>query len=295
MATLLHERGGLYTPLVQFVLFTDNIADLTVAQACAAAKAAGFDGLDLTLRPGGHVRPEDAERGLAEARRIADDAGVTIPMVTTGITDTDSPYAEAIFAAAAHYGARKLKLGYWPYRPFGTLALQIDECRARLERLVRLGDRYKVLPCVHPHSGRNVASSGPLLYLVLKGFGPGDVGAYVDPMHMTIEGGVAGWELGLDLVAPWVALLGVKNYRWLAADRDARGQQRYRWEYVPLEDGQAPLFEILSYLQLLKFDGIASLHSEYKGESSFRRLSTPELLEQSAADLRYLKKLWNGR
>ena len=25
-----------------------------------------------------------------------------------------------------------------------------------------------------------------------------DAGAYVDPMHMTIEGGVAGWELGLD-------------------------------------------------------------------------------------------------
>jgi hypothetical protein len=35
---------------MRFALFTDNLADLTVDRACAAAKSAGFDGLDLTLR-----------------------------------------------------------------------------------------------------------------------------------------------------------------------------------------------------------------------------------------------------
>jgi predicted amidohydrolase len=35
----------------------------------------------------------------------------------------------------------------------------------------------------------------------------------------------------------------------------------------------------------------ATLHSEYKGETSFRRMNTPELLAQSEADLRYLKEL----
>jgi hypothetical protein len=38
---------------------------------------------------------------------------------------------------------------------------------------------------------------------------------------------------------------------------------------------------------------IVSLHSEYKGDSSFRKLTTPELLEQSAADLRYLKGVFD--
>ena len=40
-----------------------------------------------------------------------------------------------------------------------------------------------------------------------------------------------------------------------------------------------------------EYDGIVSLHSEYKGESSYRRLTTPQLLTQSAADLMYLKKV----
>ena len=129
---------------MRYVLFTDNLADLSVAGACDAAKAAGFDGLDLTLRPGGHVRPEDAEAGLAEARRTADRAGVDIPLVSTAITDVDSPHAEAIFAAAAHYGARRLKLGYWEYRPFGTLADQVEQARQKLRRVVALGRKYHV-------------------------------------------------------------------------------------------------------------------------------------------------------
>jgi sugar phosphate isomerase/epimerase len=278
---------------MQCVLFTDNLADLSIPQACAGAKEAGFDGLDLTLRPGGHVRPENAEMGLSAARQAADASGMAIPMVSTGLTDADSPHAEAIFAAAAHYGARRLKLGYWEYRPFGTLANQVSEARARLERLAQLGRKYHVLPCVHCHSGRFIASGGAMLYLILRDFDPADVGAYVDPMHMTIEGGRAGWEMGLDLVAPWLALVGIKNFRWLPGERDRAGQQRFRWEYCPLADGQAPLPEFVAYLKQLKYDGIVSLHSEYKGQTSFRRLTTPELLKQSAADLVYLRRLFS--
>lgn len=277
---------------MQFVLFTDNLADLSIADAAAAARKAGFDGLDLTLRPGGHVLPEHAEAGLATARQDAERAGAAIPMISTAITDTSSPHAEAILAAAAHYGARHVKLGYWDYQPFGTLAQQIDRARQQLGRVIELAGKYHVLPCVHCHSGRYVASGGALTYLLLKDFRPGEVGAYVDPMHMTIEGSRSGWELGLDLLAPWIALVGMKNFRWLPAARDAAGQQRYRWEYVPLSEGQAPLPEFVAYLKQLNYDGIVSLHSEYKGETSFRRLSTPELVEQSAADLKYLRRLF---
>ena len=60
----------------------------------------------------------------------------------------------------------------------------------------------------------------------------------------------------------------------------------------PLADGQAPLPEFMAYLQQqLKYDGVASLYSEYQGDTNFRRLSTDELLEQSAKDLTYLKSL----
>ncbi|MFO0946095.1 MAG: TIM barrel protein [Planctomycetota bacterium] len=276
---------------MQFVLFTDNLSTLDVTSACQAAKHAGFDGLDLTLRPGGHVLPENAEMGLASARQVADANGMSIPMISTAVNDVESPHAEAIFAAAAHYGVRRIKLGYWAYRPFGTCAAQIDKAKEKLAGLVRLGAKYNVLPCVHVHSGRELACSGTGLFLILRDFKPGEVGAYVDPMHMSVEGGNAGWEIGLDLLAPWIALVGIKNFRWVEKGRDTKGQLRFFPQYVPLADGQAPLPEFVSYLRSLGYDGIVSFHSEYTGGNSFRSLSTSELLAQSKADLAYFKTL----
>jgi sugar phosphate isomerase/epimerase len=271
---------------MQYVLFTDNLASLKIADVCREAKRAGFDGLDLTMRGGGHVPPEKAEVGLAEAKRVADAEGVTIPMVTSGVTDVDTPHAEAVFAAAAHYGARHIKLGYWRYEPFGTILKQIDDARAKLERLAKLAEKYNVVACVHVHSGNVLANGGPMLYLILRGFEAAKhVGAYVDPMHMTAEGGIMGWEMGLDLLAPWVALVGVKNFRWKERGRDDKGQLRFAPEYVALQDGQAPLPDFVARLRQLKYDGVVSLHSEYKG------ITVPELLEQSRKDLAYFKTL----
>ncbi|MEJ7592512.1 MAG: TIM barrel protein [Planctomycetaceae bacterium] len=274
---------------MQFVLFTDNLADLSIQEACRAAKQAGFDGLDLTLRPAGHVQPENAEQGLAEAHSIADEEGVSIPMVSTGVTAADAPFAEDVIAAA-HRRIRSIKLGYWRYEPFGSLAKQLDEARRKLEGIVALARRYHIRPCLHVHSGP-ILSNGPLLYLLLKDFPPADVGAYVDPMHMSYEGAGSGWEMTLDLLAPWVALVGVKNYLLAPTERDQYGQQRFQVKYAPLADGIAPLPQFFQRLKQIGYDGIVSLHSEYKGAHSFRRLTTPELLEQSAADLRYLKQV----
>ena len=94
---------------------------------------------------------------------------------------------------------------------FGTLLKQIDSARKRLENLIKLTTRYEIQPCVHVHSGDILANGGSILYLILKDFDPKTVGAYVDPMHMTVEGGLSGWEMGLDLVAPWVSLVGISS------------------------------------------------------------------------------------
>jgi sugar phosphate isomerase/epimerase len=274
---------------MKFVLFTDNLADLSIREASRAAKNAGFDGLDLTVRPGGHVRPDNASNGLPDAQKIADEEGAPILMITTAITAAESDHAENIINAA-HARIPAFKLGYWHYQPFGTLAKQLDDARRKLDGIVRLCRRYHIRPCVHIHSGP-ILSNGPLSYLLLKDFAPTDVGAYVDPMHMSYEGAASGWEMTLDLLAPWVTLVGLKNYTLTAKDRDKFGQRKANMQYAPLADGFAPLPQFFQRLRQIGFDGVVSLHSEYKGEHSFRHLSTTELLEQSAIDLRYVKQM----
>ena len=276
---------------MKYGLFTDNLSDMKIEQVCSEVKKRGFDGLDLTLRPGGHVLPKDAEVGLAHAHQVAMKETIEILMASTAITGTGSPFARDIIASCAHYGIRQIKLGYWRYEPFGSLLKQIDTARRKLEGLIKLTREFGIQPCVHVHSGQILANGGSILYLILKDFDPRTVGAYADPMHMTVEGGLSGWEMGLDLIAPWVSLVGVKNFVWKPNGRDEHGQARFRTVYVPLADGQAALPRFVSRLKELKYDGTVSLHSEYKGGSSFRSLSSPELLDLSAVDLKYFKGL----
>ena len=87
---------------MKYVLFTDNLADLKIERVCREARQRGFDGLDLTLRPGGHVLPRNAETGLSHAHQVAMREKVEIPMASTAINGTDSPFARDVIAACAH-------------------------------------------------------------------------------------------------------------------------------------------------------------------------------------------------
>jgi len=272
---------------MQFVLFTDNISELTIRDACRGAKQAGFEGLDLTVRNGGHVLPERVELGLPDADRIADAEGMTIPLIETSIQEATSPHAEKIIAAA-HERDRTFKLGYWRYEPFGTLLKQLDDARRKLESVVRLARRYYIRPCVHVHSGP-VLTNGLLLYQLLKDYTPEELGAYVDVMHMTLEGGRSGWEMTLDLVAPWITVVGIKDFVFQGTARDEFGQQRFQTAFVPIGDGMVPLPQFFARLKQLKFAGIVSFHAEYKKPP--RPFTTPQLLEQSARDLQFLKQI----
>src|SRR5262245_33114812 len=111
---------------MQLVMFSKHLGTMPVPEAAAVIRELGFDGVDLTVRPGGHVLPEAVEAVLPAAVAALRDQGLAVPMITTGVTSAAQPEAEAIFHTAAAQGIRRLKLGYWPYRPFGELRAQLD-------------------------------------------------------------------------------------------------------------------------------------------------------------------------
>lgn len=277
---------------MKLACFTESFQDRSVEEVCHRFKNMGLDGLDLTVRPGGHIEPADAVEKLPLAVKSAQEAGVEILMLTTAITDADRD-AERLIATASEQGIDRIKLGYYRYSQFGTLAKQIGDVRTRLEGVAKLAGKYSVLPCVHIHSGSMIPSHGTMLYELLRGMSPTEIGAYVDPMHMTIEGGSDGWRQGLDLLAPWIGLCSVKNFSWERGERDRLGQQRWYIQKVPVADGVAPLPEFFAILKKLGYDGTYTLHSEYKGKGSFKDLDTDGCLAQTAEDLAYVKTLFS--
>src|SRR3569833_890244 len=275
---------------MQLACFAKSFQDMPFDKFCRTLYQMGFDGVDLTVRKGGVGEPADVAEQLPKAVNTLHEQGLKFLFLTTDLTDADET-ADRVFGTAASLGVDRLKLGYYRYVPFGKLAAQIEEARIRVEGLAKLGRKHGILPCVHIHSGNYIPSHGTLLYELIKDMPPNEVGAYLDPYHMTAEGGIAGWQQGVDLLAPWVALVAIKNFAWERTTRDKSGQMRWATRTVPLAEGVAPLPNFVAVLKKLGYDGTYSLHSEYKGSHSFKDMTTDECLAQTAEDLKYFRSI----
>jgi sugar phosphate isomerase/epimerase len=275
---------------MQLVMFTKHIQDLSIAEASRRVKAIGFDGLDLTVRPGGHVVPERVGTDLPKAVADAHGEGLSIPMISTAITSATTPHAEATLAAAAHDDIRKIKLGYWNIAKGSNLRDAMDRVRRDLDGLEKLAETYQVTLGVHNHSGAPYVNCQPaILWMLVRDRDPNRIAAYFDPGHAAVEGGSGGWRQGFELLAPQTRLVAIKDFAW----KSEPGKPKAVWQsvYVPLRDGIVPWPEFFERLSKTSFDGPISLHSEYKERGTWRVLNTPELLEQTAADLAFVKAL----
>jgi len=277
---------------MQWIMFSKMLGTLNVVEAGARIKEIGFEGVDLTVRPGGHVLPENAAGGLAPAVEALRSMGLCVPMISTGITAADEEYARDIFRAAAECGIRRLKLGYWRYEGFGTLAEQIEGARRKLAGIETLAREHGVTACIHCHSGAFLSAEPTVVWLLLRDFDPDCLGAYIDPGHMTVEGGACGWKMGVDLLAPHIRLMAAKSFTWFREEKD--GQVRWRHRLVPLREGLVPWPDVFACLRQIGYDGPVSLHSEYQGGGSWKDLPLDELLAQTREDLQYLRGVAEG-
>ena len=264
--------------------YTEHFQKLPIPEVCQVFKRIGVDGLDLTVRPGGHIEPKNVKRELPQAVKTAREFGLEIMMLTTGISTPDRQ-AEDILATCQKLNIERIKLGYFPAGKFGNLAKRMDDVRRQLDAIVKLSVKYGVRPCVHVHSGATIPSSGFMLYELIREMPPDRIGAYLDSYHMTITGGSGGWRQAIDLLRPWISLVALKNFQWERGERDAIGQQRWRTSYCRLEDGIAPIPDFVSTIHQAGYRGFYTLHTEY-------RLPVKECIKLTADDFTYLNKVF---
>lgn len=219
-------------------------------------KEVGVAGPDLTVRPGGLVLPNRVEQDLPKAHAVFKDHGLTIPMITTGLT-TAGPEARSVLQTAARLGIPYYKIGYHPYKDMNKWSETQSDVKKQLAGLVQLGKEYKIQALLHNHSGAIV---GGLLWDMMQVLDPLDknwIGIYLDPAHSVIEGGKNGWNFSLRQVLDRVTMVGIKDFVWEKVD----GKWRTRW--VPLGQGMVPFDEVFAVLATTSFPGPISLHLEY--------------------------------
>lgn len=269
---------------MKLMMFSKHLVTLSAAEAGIVIQELGFEGVDLTVRPGGHVRPENARQGLPEAVHALADLGLAVPLITTGVTAADEPYAQDIFESAARTGVPELKLGYWPYERFGTFRTALAEVARKLDGIEELARRTGVRANIHNHSGSFMSALAPVIWYWIKDRDPAAIGAYVDPGHLVVEGGLAGWRMGLDLLGDRITVAAFKDYVW-HVEQGPSGKPRLVRVAKPLSQGMIPWPDVLTCLAEIGFDGWISVHREYGDQA------VEAVIKDVAEDLAYLHPL----
>jgi len=246
-------------PKPKVAIFSKHLLFLHGEELAKGTAEIGFDGIDLAVRKGGHVEPERVRQDLPPLVAILKQHGVEVPMITTDIVDTETPYTEDILKTMAELNIRYYRWGGLKYGGSQTYATQLDAMKPRVAKLAAMNARYKANAMFHTHSGVGVVGASIWdLYILLKDFDPTSVAVNYDIGHATVEGGLGGWINSFNICGPYVRGIAVKDFLWA---KNARGQWTPAWK--PLGEGMVHLPEFFGMVARTNFAGPLQLHFEY--------------------------------
>ena len=268
---------------MKLMMFVKHLQSLPIEQAASQMRELGFEGMDLTVRPSGVVKPEDVRTELPKVVRIVASRGLRVPLITTDLLCADED-AIATFETAAALGIGEIKLGYHKYRAFGTFRQTLDQMYRDLDGIEALAKRLNVRANLHIHSGDHMTAQASIVWGLIRDRDPAAIGAYVDPGHMFTEGGRDAWRQGLDLLGDRITLVAIKDVAWEPSPGSNPKKPRWQVRVVPLSEGIVPWPDVFARLHDLNFNGWISIHSEYANRSA------EEVIAQTRDDLVYLRE-----
>ncbi len=256
------------------VLFSKHLPKLNYDELGRTVKQLGFDGVDLTVRPEGHVLPARVAEDLPRAAEAIRGHGLSLPMITTGLLSPADPAARPTLATAARLGVPFYKLGYWRYKGPDVEGM-VAEVRRSVQGMVALGKECGIAAGFHNHSGDYVGSPVWDIRSIIDGTDAGLIGYYFDPCHATAEGGAAGWRLAMQVAARRLKMVAAKDFYW------EKTGGRWRMKMCPLGEGMVDWAAFFKLLGAASFTGPISLHVEYDPKDEMDAMSR---------DLAFLRK-----
>jgi sugar phosphate isomerase/epimerase len=269
-------------------IFSKHLHWLDYAEMAKVAAAMGFDGVDLTVRPQGHVLPEKVEEDLPKAVAAVRKEGMDVYMITTSINDAADPFTERILKTASELGIRHYRTGYYMYDDKVSVDDNLARFKSQLSKLALLNKKYSISGEYQNHSGGQYFGA-PVwdLYEVLKQINSPWIGSQYDINHATVEGANT-WPVGLKLLKSFIKSIDIKDFLW------TNREDKWQIDYVPLGEG---MVDFKKYFGLLKQYGISvpiSVHYEYPlggaehGDRSLK-MSREEVISAMKKDLTTLK------
>jgi len=187
----LSVAGRAETASPELHLFSKHLQFLDYPAMAKAAATLGFAGLDLTVRPGGHVEPDHFEHDLPLAIKAIEDAGLSCVMMTSNITGAGNPRDRDLLALARSLGVTSYRLGFLRYDKDISPMDGVANHREQLAKLAEWNREIGITGLVQNHSGPD--RFGAAVWdacLALQDLDPQYLGMQFDIRHAVTDGGL---------------------------------------------------------------------------------------------------------
>lgn len=238
-------------------IFSKHLQWLGYQEMAEMVRQIGFDGIDLTVRPNGHVLPENVKAELPKAVKVIRSSGLLADRITTAITDADDPLTIQVLTAAAESGIQNYRLGWLSYDESKSIKENLHFFNLKLQKLAAINKQLGIKGAYQNHAGESVG--GPVwdMGLLLEGIDPEYLGIRYDIRHATVSGGLS-WPVGLEYLADKINSLDLKDFIWM--------EKENKWQpvNVPLNEGMVDFDRFLKILKQKNISGDFTMHFEYE-------------------------------
>ena len=271
-------------------IFSKHLQFLDFKTAGEMAAEMGFSGVDLTVRPKGHVLPESVKLDLPKAINDVKKGGSTCEMITTSIESVNNPLDVDIIKTAASNGIKYYRTHWFKYHQDKSIPASLEIYKNQIKELAKLNEEVGIVGYYQNHAGKNVGASFWEIKKILEAADLDYFGTQYDIRHAVAEGGHS-WENGLRLLQPYIKSIVLKDFKW--------GKVNGEWKAVnvPIGEGMVNFNTYFKLLKKYKLKPPVSLHLEYplggaeKGKSKIT-VDKKVVFDAMKKDLKAVQKLW---
>jgi len=258
------------------------IPHLDLEQTCKLLGDAGYDGIELRVRPytgdpdaeptawGRHitnVSPDNIASRADEIRQAAAANGLQIAALATNCRANELDEVKKVAKGAAALGCKTVRVGaprgYDGSVPYREL---YDEAVRAYEQALPITRANGVRAVLETHGGTIFVSSS-LAYRIVSNFDAADIGVIYDPQNM-VSDGYETTPLALDLLGDYVAHAHVGGHKPLATEPDEHGTVRYSYPSCRMGEGAYDYPRLIKELVRRNYQGFISVEDFDTSRSS---------------------------
>ncbi len=240
------------TPAV--CLYSKVLAKVGVLDLPMILQGLGFDGVDLSVEPGGHILPDKADYHLMPALEAFTGVGLDVPMLTTSLTKAMEKDSQEVLGLATYIGVPYFRPGHWKCTGSVQIEMQLPYVQRDVANMAQIARYTKMAMGIHNYMDGAEGAAVADINRVIRPIDPQWVGYDFDVGYATREGGEAGFDGPLAVALPRLKMVTVRDFKWDQPEGGTRVAKP-----CPLGDGVVDFPKLFAALSKARFAGPVTL------------------------------------